>query len=482
MKKILALILLFPSMCFAQIELDWSEQLIVNDDISLGFTRPKVVFTTNDVPVIMWSKKTNREVYVSRWNGTSFGTPTKVTPDGLNAFAQDWAAPDMAAFGNKVVVAFAAVPEQTGLIYTVTSLDGGLTFSDTVRVSDDPVTRFPAVTVAPDLSVSVAFMEFEPGYLEPHYAVSTSPDGLQPYSGSVKATGPAPGEACDCCPANIITNGNKYVLFFRNNDNNLRDIWASVSTDNGQTFPTVQEIDTTNWMIGACPSSGPSGFMTDDSLYYTWMSGATGNTRVMVASASASDLSIGQHYMMTSNLASNASQNFPIIAGYRNNMGIAWEQIQSGVSNIMFAVSDAGIPNQSRDSIYLVNTDANSFAKNPHVAFSNGVYHITWQDMRSTSINYRSASIKNFVGIEDINLAKNRIAVYPNPSSGQIQLDNLIGVIAINVYNLAGQLVFERELSTEQQVEIDLSALPKGTYILEAVGDDFNEKQTIITN
>ena len=482
MKKKFALILLIPSMCFAQIELDWSEQLIVNENAELGYTRPKVVFTANNIPVVMWSRKTNKEVFVSRWDGSSFGTPVKVTPEGLNVFAQDWAAPDMAAYGNKVVVAFAAVPETSGLLYTVTSLDGGLTFSDTVRVSNNPVTRFPAVTVSPDLSVSVAFMEFEPDYLEPHYAVATSSDGLQPYTNSVKATGPAPGEACDCCPANIITNGDKHVLFFRNNDNDLRDIWASVSTDNGQSFATVKEIDTTNWMIGACPSSGPSGMLNDDSLFYTWMSGASGNTRVMIGAASSTDLSIGQHYMITPDIASNVSQNFPIIAGYRKNTGVVWEENQSGVSTIKLAVSDAGVLSLPKDSIYLVSTNSNSFAKNPHVAFSNGVYHITWQDIRSQSIYYRNATIKNFVGINEALKAEKQIGVFPNPSDGIIHLDNLTNMNSIKVFNLTGQLVHERQINFEKTISIDLSDLPKGTYILEVRGVYFSEKQILMKN
>ncbi len=181
MKKIFLILFFLPSIGNSQVELDWSEQFTINDNSEIGYTRPKVVYTANNIPVVMWSKKTNQEVYVSRWNGSEFGAPLKVTPEGMKVFAQDWAAPDMAAYGNKVVVTFAAVPEETGLIYTVTSTDGGATFSDTVRVSNNPVTRFPAVTVAPDWSVYVAFMEFEPGYLEPHYTVASSVDGLQPY-------------------------------------------------------------------------------------------------------------------------------------------------------------------------------------------------------------------------------------------------------------------------------------------------------------
>jgi hypothetical protein len=235
-------------------------------------------------------------------------------------------------------------------------------------------------------------------------------------------------------------------------------------------------------MIGACPSSGPSGMLNDDSLFYTWMSGASGNTRVMIGAASSADLSIGQHYMISPDIASNVSQNFPIIAGYRKNTGVVWEENQSGVSTIKLAVSNTGVLGLPSDSIYLVSTNSNSFAKNPHVAFSNGVYHITWQDIRSRSIYYKNATIKNFVGINEVLKAENQIGVFPNPSDGIIHLDNLTNRNSIKVFNLTGQLVHERQINFEKTISIDLSDLPKGTYILEVRGVYFSEKQILMKN
>ncbi|HBN02948.1 MAG TPA: hypothetical protein DD396_02790 [Bacteroidetes bacterium] len=480
MKKIFLILFFLPSIGNAQVELDWSEQFTINDNSEIGYTRPKVVYTANNIPVVMWSKKTNQEVYVSRWNGSEFGAPLKVTPEGMKVFAQDWAAPDMAAYGNKVVVTFAAVPEETGLIYTVTSTDGGATFSDTVRVSNNPVTRFPAVTVAPDWSVYVAFMEFEPGYLEPHYTVASSVDGLQPYTKAVKATGPAPGEACDCCPANIITNGDKQVLLFRNNDNDLRDMWASVSNDNGLTFSTVKEIDTTKWMIGACPSSGPSGMLSDDSLYYTWMSGSSGRSRVMIASATSGNLEIGQHKMLTPDIVQNASQNFPIISGKQNAIGVVWEENISGVSSIMLAASNSGMATLLSDSIYRVNTESNSFAQNPYVAFSDGVFHITWQDIRSKSIFYRSATIKGFVAVTELNQPLKSIFLYPNPANGIFRIENVISVKKIDVLDANGQLIYSRNVDQESSIEVDLSDYSSGSYSVKLTGSDFSIVRKIV--
>ena len=138
------------------------------------------------------------------------------------------------------------------------------------------------------------------------------------------------------------------------------------------------------------------------------------------------------------------------------------------------------MPNLPNDSIYLVNTGSNSFAKNPHVAFLNGVYHITWQDMRTRSINYRSATIKNFVGINETKSIAKQIRAYPNPTEGIISLDNLSNMNEIKVYTLSGQLLYQLNLSFEKSVSIDLSKVPKGTYFLEVIGADYSEKQKII--
>ena len=73
MKKIFLILFFLPSIGNAQVELDWSEQFTINDNSEIGYTRPKVVYTANNIPVVMWSKKTNQEVYVSRWNGSEFG-------------------------------------------------------------------------------------------------------------------------------------------------------------------------------------------------------------------------------------------------------------------------------------------------------------------------------------------------------------------------------------------------------------------------
>lgn len=65
-------------------------------------------------------------------------------------------------------------------------------------------------------------------------------------------------------------------------------------------------------------------------------------------------------------------------------------------------------------------------------------------------------------------IVQDNISVYPNPSNSQInihsELDN--GVSSIEIYDFNGRLI--RNINSEVQSNIDISALPTGTYILKA--------------
>ena len=58
-------------------------------------------------------------------------------------------------------------------------------------------------------------------------------------------------EVCDCCPSEIILNGSDQALLFRDNNANLRDMWASFSSDGGGTFPIGGDVDDAEWLVNA---------------------------------------------------------------------------------------------------------------------------------------------------------------------------------------------------------------------------------------
>ena len=97
------------------------------------------------------------------------------------------------------------------------------------------------------------------------------------------------------------------------------------------------------------------------------------------------------------------------------------------------------------------------------------------------------ASLKNVQTFEKTNSMESFFSVYPNPSYGVFQLavDNMPSskgvpiAIGIEIYNAAGEKVYTAP-NIKQQMQIDLSALPKGIYFVRLLTDDgtkiYNQK------
>ena len=72
------------------------------------------------------------------------------------------------------------------------------------------------------------------------------------------------------------------------------------------------------------------------------------------------------------------------------------------------------------------------------------------------------------VGTEEIEISNN-ITVYPNPTSGKVNIkfENLNSDTKINIFDLTGKSIIEREISAKTSItEIDLSKFTKGVYLI----------------
>lgn len=83
----------------------------------------------------------------------------------------------------------------------------------------------------------------------------------------------------------------------------------------------------------------------------------------------------------------------------------------------------------------------------------------------------------NSVSVEEQNVTT-RISVYPNPTSSEITISGVEGIIdEINIYNKLGQRVIHKEKDGKT---IDVSWLPKGLYIIEVVWDGHRVREKLI--
>jgi hypothetical protein len=371
---------------------------------------------------VLWGK-TNTNAYFSRWNGSAFTAPVAVGNTGINVFAQSWAGPDIASYGDTVYVTMKRTPESMNMnhMYMAHSYDGGMTFSDTVKIDniDTNMSRFPAVTTTSTGNPLVTFMKFNASFGDAKYVVSRSTDFGMTFSADVVASGTA-GDVCDCCPSSIISSGSKAIMLFRNNVGMIRDMWAGVSSDGGMTFPATMPIDTTNWMLMSCPSSGPDGFVVGDTLYSVFMSTASGTALVYFSRASISGM-IASHTRFTGMFTGLLSQNYPRIANAGNAATAVWVQNTSSGKSIAYSFTNnisSGL------SGYTTVTGATgSGVMNADVAMTPGVIHLVWEDDNTGKVMYvKGTYTVPSTAIQTLG-SNEKIAIYPNPATNEITID-----------------------------------------------------------
>ena len=71
------------------------------------------------------------------------------------------------------------------------------------------------------------------------------------------------------------------------------------------------------------------------------------------------------------------------------------------------------------------------------------------------------------VGIQDLSTGSSAISVFPNPASGILHVSGLQGDSRVSLCNLLGQEIVTADAAS-QSLQLDVSALPHGMYLLRA--------------
>ena len=364
---------------------NWGSPVAVATGSTYSNIYPRLTLGVSGDPVVIWGSDNSNKIYAAKWNGSAFNSPLALNPDGLNPFAATWAGAEIASSGDTVFVTFSTDLSEAGKVYTVRSLNGGLSFEDTVRVDQigTDVPRFPTIAVGSGGNPVVAFMQLDENFLNAEYAVARSVDGGASYLPSIIPSSGTAGTACDCCPATIIADGNRHVLTYRNDDNNIRNMWASYSYDASASYSVSSEIDQTNWMVMSCPSSGPSSLIAGDTLISTWMS----NGSVYLGTTNINDQQNGLQKELFP--VPVGTQNYPIIAGKGDTLGIVW-QGYNGTQDVFFTWSFTG----AGDLGLMVDTltaDFSGSQTRPDLVYEDGKFHLVYSD--GQDVKYMSALI-----------------------------------------------------------------------------------------
>jgi hypothetical protein len=327
MKSLLPLLLFLPTFLYGQL-LYLSDPILVSTS-GTGSRAPRVAVLEGNRPVVYWGKTgTNPKLYLAFGENLSFGAPLEVSTNGIDLDLWGGAlGPQIAARGNVLFLVFESYG--TG-IYSIKSDDNGQSFSAPVLVYSPPPGRYatlPSVAIDPALNPVVSFITTNASEQDARYEITHSTDGGLSFPPTNIANTPAAGEeVCECCPATIgAFSENEIYLAFRNNDDNLRDIWVAKSIDGGANFTEATDIDDTDWLTQTCPQSGPDMMMDGDSIYAVFFSAATASN-IYLSTLDKASMSLGNYFQITSSAAPDLIQGNPAIAGNGDTMAVVWEE------------------------------------------------------------------------------------------------------------------------------------------------------------
>lgn len=90
-----------------------------------------------------------------------------------------------------------------------------------------------------------------------------------------------------------------------------------------------------------------------------------------------------------------------------------------------------------------------------------------------------AADVAWSTGVENISI-KNEYRVYPNPVINKVTIENTSGIQTITLFNILGSKVMEVNPSIAKTIELDLSSLEKGIYMLNIISTDNNSSSVRI--
>lgn len=427
--------------------------------------KPQIALLGDGAPVVTWGSAIGaRKGWVSTWDGTAFTAPVQLNPSGtINAYTVE--GPNVVASGDTIVAVYCTASPTTPSVRLRTSTDRGATWSlpmlvDSLTGGDMPT--FSNLALAAGGEVVVTYIRQTATYADPRYVVRRSADLGLTWTPEVVASDSAPGsDVCDCCTSQPYAHDGKVILAFRNNDGNLRDMWAVVSDDGGQTFPTAIDLDSTDWQLAACPSSGPASLFRGDSIYTVFMSqGGNGLARVWIGASSLATGQLAYNRMLLDTLPA-ITQNYPTIAGNGDTVVVAWYQNNGTNPEIALRYSFTGVAGLFDNPVQYVNNFTAGVQTNPDMVWRAGKLHLVWQDDASNTVKYRSATVGELVGTAEPQAS---LRAYPNPSTGVFRLPAVQGATWLGLVDAGGRRLDVAPLWEGGLLTLDLAGLPAGCY------------------
>jgi hypothetical protein len=455
MKKIIFLFCLLLSETLSNAQ--WEPDVRMTNDPSRSLTtynNARCVAAGGDNVHIVWydNRDGNMEIYYKRSTdgGSTWGEDTRLTNDPA-----DSKYPALTVSGSVVHVAwcdwrFGGAPE---ILYN-RSEDGGSTWGGDVRLTNASGNSFcPSVTASGSV-VHIVWYDNRNGHYEIFYKHST--DGGLTWGPDTQLT-----NSNNCFyPPSISVSGLVVHVVWEDNRDGDYEVFYKRSEDGGLTWG--QDVQQTNT---SALSWWPSVSGTDSLVYMVWQDKREGNREIYYKRSADGGLNWGDDTRLTN---SSGDSKYPNISVSGPVVHIVWCDNRDGDEEIYYNRSaDNGL--SWGEDTRLTNSSGNS--ENPGVALSGPVVHVVWFDLRdgNEEIYYKRDTTGGFTVGTGNDLAGSPghgFSIFPNPASNAVHITVAkysITITVISIKNILGEEVLRTQIRNGES-SINVSNLQNGFY------------------
>lgn len=221
------------------------------------------------------------------------------------------------------------------IIYFSTSSDNGKTWSDAQRLVPEAISydqRYFDFAVLPSGEVGISWLdERKIDDKEGSGLYFSQTNGGVDFEDGRLIGGPG----CECCRTKLFVDSKKdiHLIYREIVQDSIRDIVHKISKDQGKTFSESKRISDDNWVIYACPHTGPSMTEVNGNLQFTWFTGGVDGG--IYYNNSKDD---GNSFSPRSKVSNGITVMHSQMANLGDNAGIVWDENLSDHHNTASAI------------------------------------------------------------------------------------------------------------------------------------------------
>jgi hypothetical protein len=317
--KFILLLIAVPVACFSQ----WQADLRLTNDAGISVTSLNslrcVAASGNFVHAVWYDNRDgNQEIYYKRSTngGLSWEADKRLTNDNAGS-----SYPSIAVSGSIVHVTWWDTRDVTGNVYYKRSTDMGTTWSADAKISNGPVSHYPSVT-AQSQEIHIVYEDEPPGGNEEIFYLRST-DGGVTWLQAVRITNQP---SFSYAPSVSVSGSYVHVSWFDSRDV-FPEIYYKRSTDRGISWGADVRISSADFI----DSQSPSIWAADTIVHLTWIDGKHGNVEIHYNRSVNNGTSWDTEFRLTFN---DSLSYYPSVCGTGSAVNIVWEDRRDGNSEL----------------------------------------------------------------------------------------------------------------------------------------------------